>query len=104
MASSPASVTSFSPTPVTLSLPAPSVSIALAFLMLTAVAPDVKRRFAKIIDLKMPTQEKILAFWNQVNDSLIYDVMVLSKMSIEARKTISLIPHIRPPNIGGNHC
>ena len=45
----------------------------------------------------MPTQENILAFWNQLDDLLIFDEMVLTKMSIAARKTIQS----RPPNFRG---
>ena len=76
-------------TPVTSLSPVPSASIAPASSMLTTVAPNAQRRSDKII-------ENILVFWNQVNDPLIYDEMVLSKMAMAAKK------YNRSLNIGGH--
>ena len=50
------------------------------------VAPDVQRRFEKVNDLKMPTTHNILEFWNEVDDPLFSEEMVLSKISIVAKK------------------
>ena len=57
--------------------------------MVTVVAPEVQQRFDKIIDLKMTTQENILAFWNQFNYLLTSDVMVITKMSKDNRSNAS---------------
>ena len=67
--------------------------------MVTVVAPEVRRRHDKIVNLKMPKQDHILAFCNQVNDPIFSDEIVVSKMSIPARKTIGLALKIKPPNI-----
>ena len=53
VASSPTPVTSPSPVPYISSLPASSMPVAPAPLVVTVVAPDVQRKFEKVIDLKI---------------------------------------------------
>ena len=44
----------------------------------------------------------IVEFWSQVDDSLYSEEMVLSKISIVAKKAIGLMLQNKRPNIGGD--
>ena len=46
--------------------------------------------------------ENILVIWNQVNDPLFSDEMVLSKTSIAVKRALGLMLQRKPPNIGGH--
>ena len=63
---------------------------------------DIQRKFDKIIDLKMPTMENILAFYNQVNNPFITNEMVFSKISKAAKLAICLALQNKPPNVWGH--
>ena len=86
------------PTPVTSPSPIPAIISSPATSML--YAPDVQRRFEKIVDLKMSTIDNIVEFWSQVDDPLHSEEMVLSKISIVAKKAIGLMLQNKRPNIG----
>ena len=50
----------------------------------------------------MPTTNNISEFWNQVDDPLFSEEMVLSKISLVAKKAMALTLQRKPPNIGGH--
>ena len=64
---------------------------------MTAVAPEVQRKFDKVKDLKHPTMENVKEFWNHDNDPSFSDEIVISKISI-----VVLMLQQKPPNIGGH--
>ena len=74
--------------------------IAPAPSLVTAVAPEVQRKFDKVIDLKHPTIENIKEFCNHVNDPSFSVEMVISKISIVVKTTLGLMLQQKPPNIG----